>query len=334
MWRAPGGGVSTPYEPADCPACGSGESRPVADRDAIARQVESLWRFHLRRLRPDTPLHRLTDRLVFSQRPPVRVVACAACGTVYRDPRERERTLLELYAGETPEPGTLGALFDAQLGFYRTRARRLTRIAGRAGKGVEVGSYVGAFLAAAREQGWDFQGLDVNPVTNAFARQRGFEVATGTPAALDEVEEAPATLDAVALWNCFDQLPDPRGVLRMIARRLRPRGVVAIRVPNGALYRALLAADGTPGAGAAWVLALNNLLGFPYRHGFTPSSLALLLEDAGLDVRRMRGDTLVPIADGFTRRWAAWEERAGKAMLRAALPRRIMPWFEVYAVRR
>ena len=191
----------------------------------------------------------------------------------------------------------------------------------------------GSALAAARDEGWEFSGLDVNPETNDFARARGFRVATGTPETLDSGGDV-EPLDAVALWNCFDQLPDPRGALRVIVRRLRPGGVVAIRVPNGALYRAMLGRSGMPRPGGAWALALNNLLGFPYRHGFTPSSLGGLLEATGCEVRRVHGDTLVPIADAFTRRWARWEERAGKAVLRAALPRRIMPWFEVYAARR
>ena len=324
--------MSTAYELADCPACGAADSREVADRQAIAMQVERLWRFHVRRLRPGTPVHRLTDRLVFSQHPPVRVVACAACGTVYRDPKERERLLLEIYAGEAPAADALDALFRAQLAFYRERSARLTRLVGSPGRGLEVGSYVGAFLAAAREDGWDFRGVDVNPATNAYARGRGFAVDTGSA---DEIAESGETLDAVALWNCFDQIADPRGTLRRVHRRLRTGGILALRVPNGGLYSACV----RPGRGGllrggAWVLALNNLLGFPYRHGFTPSSLTALLERSDFDVRSVRGDTLVPVADAWTRRWARWEERAGKAALRVVAPLRIMPWFEVYAARR
>ena len=324
--------MSTAYELADCPACGAVDARELAHREAIALQVERLWRFHLRRLTPGTPLHRLNDRVVFSQRPPVRVVACAACGTVYRDPRENERTLVELYADETPDPDALAALFRAQLAFYRERAAHLTRLTGRPGRGLEVGSYVGAFLAAARDDGWDFRGIDVNPATNELARARGFAVETG---AVDDIPEEGDTIDAVALWNCFDQIPDPRAALRRVHRRLRAGGILALRVPNGGLYSACI--RGRRGGllpGGAWVLALNNLLGFPYRHGFTPASLTTLLDDCGFEVRSVRGDMLVPVADAWTRRWARWEERVGKTLLRVVLPRAIMPWLDVYAVRR
>ena len=81
------------------------------------------------------------------------------------------------------------------------------------------------------------------------------------------------------------------------------------------------------------MLAHSNLLGFPYRHGFTPGSLARLLEATGFAVTRTWGDALVPIADRWTRPWAALEERAVKRALRlvARVAPDAAPWFEVYA---
>ena len=89
------------------------------------------------------------------------------------------------------------------------------------------------------------------------------------------------------------------------------------------------------GPAARMLLAHNNLLSFPYRHGFTPRSLALLLEDMDLEVVHTYGDALVPIADEWTRGWAAAEERMVKLALRsfAALDTDGAPWFEVYAKR-
>ena len=83
------------------------------------------------------------------------------------------------------------------------------------------------------------------------------------------------------------------------------------------------------------LLAQNNLLSFPYRWGFTPRSLARLLQDVGLTVRGFRADVLVPIADEWTLPWAAEEERALKREMRAAArrDRRRAPWFELYAGR-
>jgi hypothetical protein len=52
-------------------------------------------------------------------------------------------------------------------------------------------------------------------------------------------------------------------------------------------------------------------------------------------VVRVAGDSLVPIADRYTRPWARWEEWVVKRALRAAAAARAdaAPWIEVYGVR-
>jgi hypothetical protein len=120
---------------------------------------------------------------------------------------------------------------------------------------------------------------------------------------------------------------------------LRPDGVLALRVPNGGFYaawRAALSRGLVIGHTARAVLAQNNLLTFPYRWGFTPRSLARLLDDTGFDTTAMRGDVLVPTADAWTRPWARLEEMLMKRLM--AAPARLRtswaPWFEIYATPR
>jgi hypothetical protein len=227
------------------------------------------------------------------------------------------------------------ALHETQRASYTAQARRLTGTFGRRGTGIEVGSYVGAFLAAARERGWQFAGVDVNACANAFTRSLGFHVRDGT---LESLADG-AGVDVVAIWNCLDQLPDPVATLRAARERLTPRGMLAVRVPNGACYAALRPLLTTAFAPLAreW-LAQNNLLGFPYRYGFTPASLGRVLARLGFRVERVVGDVLVPIADEWTRGWARVEERAVKKVgaIAARLPVRdrvLAPWIEVYARR-
>jgi hypothetical protein len=89
------------------------------------------------------------------------------------------------------------------------------------------------------------------------------------------------------------------------------------------------------GRAARLLLAHNNLLTFPYRYGFGPRSITRLLTSCGFRVQRIVGDVLVPIADRWTRRWAAAEERVVKALLmpiaRADGRVGLAPWIEVYA---
>ena len=326
---------SPDLEPTACPVCGSSDARQIADADAVRREVERLWAFHGRRLRPETPPEHLADRVAFSHRPPLRVVQCAGCALVYRNPRERAHELRAMYADgdAVPAAEVLRALHETQRPMYAAPERRLREVLGRAGTVLEVGSYVGAFLGAARDAGWTAEGLDVAEPVNAFTRSLGFRVTTGDLAA------APAgrRFDAVAIWNTFDQLPEPGDAALRARALLVPGGVLALRVPNGAFYarlRPLLDSPLAPAAEA--LLAHNNLLTFPYRHGFTAATLRRLLDRVGLRVVRTVGDTLVPIADRWTRRGAAAEERTLKAAMRAlarVLPRDLSPWIEVYARR-
>lgn len=323
---------SLAYELTRCIVCDSADGREIAGADDVRAEVERLWEFHTRRLRPDTPPPRLMDRVAFSEDPPIRIVQCAGCGFVYRNPIERRFELEATYAAGAVSPDVLAALYETQRPAYKTQAKRLLRALGRRGSGLEVGSYAGGFLAAARAVGMHFEGLDVNPQANVFARSQGFAVADGDLVSF----ETDRTFDAVAIWNTFDQLPDPRAAAYAAWKLVRPGGTLAIRVPNGAFYAKLRTMAGTRLDLAARVLlAHNNLLTFPYRFGFTPASIALLLERVGFATQRIYGDVLVPVADEWTRGWAKVEERAVKQLLRVVARRTLewAPWIEVYAVR-
>lgn len=255
---------------------------------------------------------------------------------MYRNPAERAREVAEIYEDESPTQDVLTSLHVGQRNNARAQARTLRGALGRRGTGLEVGSYAGAFLSAAKDEGLRFEGLDVNADVNTFVRQRGFVVHDGDLVAF--AASSDRTYDAIAIWNAFDQMIDPRGALHAAWKLLANAGVIALRVPNGEWYaRQRSALDGgkVRRAAARELLAQNNLLGFPYRWGFTPSSLTRLLRDVGFQVTRVRGDVLVPTADEWTRPWARLEERALKrswtplARLRPAWA----PWFEIYATR-
>jgi len=293
-----------------------------------------LWAYHEARLRPGTPTAHLMDRVAFSQHPAWRLVRCVSCGLVYRNPAERNHELTEIYARETSPPDVLRSLHGTQQPAVRAQARELRKVLGRGGSGLEVGSYVGAFLSAARELGLQFEGVDINPDVNAFTRSLGFAVHDGDLMSFDQSR----VFDTIAIWNTFDQLADPRAVLVAAWKLLRPSGVLAIRVPSGAFYAAVrrwLGGNAARRIAAETLLVHNNLLAFPYRWGFSVRSLGKLLGETGFRVERVRGDVLVPIADEWTRAWARREEAVVKRLTSALVRRRPdwAPWIEVYARR-
>jgi SAM-dependent methyltransferase len=308
------------YELARCAVCGDADASEVAGPEELRQERELLWQFHMRRLSPRTPPDRLVDRVAFSQPAVWRIVRCRTCGLVYRNPVEKRDALHETYASDEIPDTAFQALHRAQRNASRAQVRRLDRHLTRRGTGLEVGSYVGAFLAAARASRWPFEGLDVNPRVNAFARSLGYTVHDGDLEHFDPKR----TFDVIAIWNTFDQLPDPGAAARAVARLLAPNGVLAIRVPNGECYAHWQARLG--GRAAQAILAHNNLLTFPYRYGFSPASLERLLAGVGFRVERVVSDVLVPTTDEWTRRWARIESRVVKPLTKPWAP-----WFEIYA---
>jgi SAM-dependent methyltransferase len=249
------------------------------------------------------------------------LVACRECGLLYRNPAERSFEVESIYERDCPSNDLLRALHDTQRPAYDDQAKRLSRFLPRGATVLEVGSYVGAFLAAARDQGLNASGVDINPSVNEFTRSLGFRVEDG------ELAEADATpVDAIAIWNTFDQLHDPRGAVAAAAARLKPGGVLAIRVPNGAFYRRARTSGGVTN------LAINNLLTFPYRWGLNPRALGALVDSLGFRPIETVGDVLVPTADEWTRPWARAEERVAKWAVRTfTRSPAAFPWFELYA---
>jgi hypothetical protein len=150
-------------------------------------------------------------------------------------------------------------------------------------------------------------------------------------------------VDCVAIWNTFDQLPAPEPTVAAARALLRPGGILALRVPNGDCFRRSarwLKARRLPRLLAGWLraaLAWNNLLAFPYLHGYSVRTLDWLLAWHGLTRFEVQGDNLPRLSDGQTLQWARWEECAIKVAWRAAAsiggavssPGTLAPWIDL-----
>lgn len=317
------------YDVGGCPICGTLQSVEIANRDAMLREIELNWEFHESRMRQPVPPDHLIDRLVFSQAPPLRLAACVECSHIYRNPRENADTLERAYADAIHPLATLETLFQNQRLACRAQVERVLRTGVRIQRGLEVGSYVGAFLAAATDADLPFEGIDVNASVTEFASARNLPATTGS------LEDLPLDreYDAIVIWNTFEQLPDVRAATVRCRELLRKGGLLAVRIPNGSFYekwRRRL--DGPINPLAERMLAHNNLLGFPYRQGFVESSMKRLLRDCRFEVIATRGDTLFPIADSWTTRAGVVDERVTKNFQRLFQRKWSAAWVETYAI--
>jgi SAM-dependent methyltransferase len=191
---------------------------------------------------------------------------------------------------------------------------------------IELGSHLGGFLQVAEEWDWRPVGLDIGKDTSDFARRRGLTVRRET---IEDTKLGYATADAVFIWNCFEQLADARPTLEAAYRLLRPHGLLVLRVPNARFYL------DHRGRNEDW-LAWNNLLGFPYLHGYTDESLNRLVSSHGFEpVRGFNSELLTTPFAELTQPLAAEQRAVSEAVAHDSSEKTRIhdsltgPWIEV-----
>lgn len=111
-------------------------------------------------------------------------------------------------------------------------AKRMEHLAKYRMKGrlLDVGCGDGAFLAAAREAGWEVSGTETSPYACDFAgKLLGADIFCGE---LTEARYPDDHYDAVTLWHVLEHVTDPLGYLTEVHRILKPSGVLILAVPN------------------------------------------------------------------------------------------------------
>lgn len=333
-------GVCTP-----CLLCGRSDFVIIAAPSDIAAQRGYVEQFHQRRLVAPLSAERrrtsLRDRVSFTHNYETYIVACRVCGLLWRNPHPPAEAVTEAYADDRYEQSHLLAEFQSQLTWARGKIPFVARhlAAHRSLRMIEVGSFVGGFLAAAQEHGWDIIGVDPGEAVARFCRHRGLPVFQGT---LEESPRPANGIDAVVIWNTFDQLPDPRPLLMMIAQSLKPGGLLIIRIPHGNCYRSAMEFTILHRWTRKLVyteLAWNNLLSFPYLYGYGLATLDSLAGEFGLVRETVYPDVLMTVAVAEMMWWAPLEERLVKTLGRLTTTLATWmgdsslstaPWLDVY----
>lgn len=128
-----------------------------------------------------------------------------------------------------------GRLQNWLFGNQRQRLIAQTRRAIAGGTLLDIGCGRGELLVEARRF-YNCTGLEPSPIAAAEARRKGFAVIEST---WEEATIASETFDVVTLDAVLEHVVDPVRVLEKVRDVLRPRGVVAIKVPklNGFSHR-------------------------------------------------------------------------------------------------
>ncbi len=201
------------------------------------------------------------------------VVRCLACGLLYTCPRPSEDDYVDAYR-RLEDSDFLGERRARELTYARQldALERFTN--GRRGRLLDAGCAMGFFLRAARDRGWEVDGLDPSRWAVDYAqREYGLAVRTGTIA---EAELAPESYDAITVWDVVEHLFRPVEDFTRLARALKPGGVLALGTHS-------------IGSVAARVLGKRYPFLMPmHTMHFTPATTAGLLRRAGLTQVRVQ----------------------------------------------
>jgi len=202
-----------------------------------------------------------------------RVMRCTGCGFGFRQTRSTERELADVY--RQMDPG----IYEAEaVGRAKTAARHLNivkRYQGPPGRVLDVGCASGLFLDLAQTAGWQVVGLE--PSASLFEKARKTLAGRGEIQCktLEEADLAPASFDAVTLWDVLEHVPDPLSFMRTCRTLLKPGGHLFLNIPNLDSKEARL-------LGSRWPLLLAEHLNY-----FNPSSLRLCGQKAGIEWLRL-----------------------------------------------
>jgi SAM-dependent methyltransferase len=191
------------------------------------------------------------------------IVCCRKCATVYTPytPWYSSEYFYESYYPEeslSPPAFIQTRLEEITAGFvsYRQTNRLL-----------DIGCGAGNLLEAARKNGWNAHGLDVAQQAVDHVRSRGFEVFQGE---LKDAHWPEQHFDVITAAEILEHLPEPRLLVKEVARLLRPGGLFWTTTPHA---RGL----------SARVLGLKWRCIWPPEHLqlFSARGLKSLLRDAG-----------------------------------------------------
>ena len=225
----------------------------------------------------------------------LQAIACNDCDIIFLDPQPTPEEIAQLYSKEYFEGdfrcGHAGSYFNDETMGDIVDHELLRRIIGLKPKGrfLEVGCAGGAFLDAARKEGYKVRGVEFSGDASQLARKKfRLDVVTGDiqAAAFPDNE-----FDVVFMGDVIEHLTDPVSTLSEINRVTGSEGLLVLVCPtqtNTMFSRVGFFVYDILGKKATINLPPYHL--FEYR----PDSLAKLLDRSGFEIIHARATMIRP----------------------------------------
>lgn len=247
-----------------CPICDSNSNRILCDTSYQDPRLASyLKQFYGGRLEAEA-----------LKAASYRVTLCQHCGFIYQNPILSESGMLVLYqdwidqAQSLDKKQTAGAQLYHQ---YAAQIQTLTQLFERRPNQVRILDYGmgwGYWSRMAQAHGFDVVGLELSEQRREYARNMGISVVKNLP-------EESVHFDYIHANQVFEHLADPLHSLQELSQRLKPEGIVCIRVPDGRGVAASLEKRG-------WSPELTAIHPLEHINCFTRKTLTRLAGQAGL----------------------------------------------------
>ncbi len=200
--------------PTACPVCGSDRSK-VLYPSTVTRTHTSSSEFYVPTY-SHAGMHREISR-------------CEACGFRFVSDRIPDDELSRAYV-DMADPSYLREIVVYQKAAERI-LERLEPFRSEGPRLLEIGCGAGFFLEEAQRRGWDVHGIELSRwmVERASERVAGDRVLQGS---YDSELFRDSSFDVVVAVDVIEHVTDPGHLLRDVAARLRPGGIVYLVTPD------------------------------------------------------------------------------------------------------
>jgi SAM-dependent methyltransferase len=229
------------------------------------------------------------------------IVRCGECGHMQLDVFPDEAELARAYAEAASDD-----YVEEETGQRESARRMLAKVERHAGPGrlLDVGPWVGLYMAEAEARGWSAIGVEPSTFASAYARERfGLDVRTED---LFATSLPSGAFDAVLLGDVLEHLTRTDEALERIKDWLGPGGVLVLLLPDAGsvVARALRR--------RWWSVVPTHV------HYFTRASLRRMLSRHGLRVVHISTDPKAFTVRYYLTKVGGYSPRLSRALVRAA----------------
>jgi 2-polyprenyl-3-methyl-5-hydroxy-6-metoxy-1,4-benzoquinol methylase len=204
------------------------------------------------------------------------IVSCDQCGHKFTNPRPEPGKIEKYYESESyvshsdTKAGLINKIYHTvRKAAIRSKINLLNTLSVTERKVLDIGSGTGAFLGAAKTEGYEVAGIE----PNEKARQSAYENYSIKTFAEDHLQSiSKDSIPIITMWHVLEHVHNLKSRVQEIAQILKPGGYAIIAVPNhisadAAHYKEFWAAFDVP----------------RHLHHFSPATIKNLFLKSGLN---------------------------------------------------